>query len=206
MELYVKIVKDFSSPNDLKLISKMSEIIRHAFEERTKQGLLFKCRDINAHELEKLLLSDIDSVLCYDNDTLIGLITFCVKVDTCWVDIVAVEPKYKRNGVGKVMFLELLDYCTKLGLDKIYSDTSVFATSSIKWHELMGFRKFRMSSYKSTNYYSWNFIRDAKDSTCKKLLRKVKLPFSVIKCRVLFKRDGGYTFCGDILKKIKIIK
>lgn len=178
-------------------IDELIELIHLSFEERTNQGLLFKYRKISKSELltychQKLLLSyEIDNNIA-------GVIFFNIKGNICLMGIVATHPSYKRHGIATSLYEELEKYCLSKRIDFLYSDTAIKAKSSVLWHEKMGFQKLRMTSYPSTNYYSWVFIKDLHSPQIS-IRRKVHCFLSAIKCHLKYKKNGDTTILAKIL-------
>ena len=178
-------------------IDELIELIHLSFEERTNQGLLFKYRKISKSELltychQKLLLSyEIDNNIA-------GVIFFNIKGNICLMGIVATHPSYKRHGIATSLYEKLEKYCFSKRIDFIYSDTATKAKSSVLWHEKMGFQKLRMTSYPSTNYYSWVFIKDLHSPQIS-IRRKVHCFLSAIKCHLKYKNNGDTTKLAKIL-------
>ena len=178
-------------------IDDLIELIHLSFEERTNQGLLFKYRKISKSELitychQKLLLSyEIDNNIA-------GVIFFTIKGNLCLMGIVATHPSYKRHGIATSLYEKLEKYCLSKRIVFLYSDTATKAKSSILWHEKMGFKKFKMTSFPSTNYYSWEFVKDIKNPNRNFIKRNIHLFLSSIKCLLCWDKNGKLTRIGKI--------
>ncbi len=178
-------------------IDELIELIHLSFEERTNQGLLFKYRKISKSELltychQKLLLSyEIDNNIA-------GVIFFNIKGNICLMGIVATHPSYKRHGIATSLYEKLEKYCLSKRIDFIYSDTATKAKSSVLWHEKMGLKKYKMTSFPSTNYYSWEFVKDIKNPNRNFIKRNIHLILSSIKCLLCWDKNGKLTRIGKI--------
>ena len=178
-------------------IDELIELIHLSFEERTNQGLLFKYRKISKSELltychQKFLLSyEIDNNIA-------GVIFFTIKEKICLMGIVATHPSYKRHGIATSLYEKLEKYCLSKRIDFIYSDTATKAKSSVLWHEKMGLKKYKMTSFPSTNYYSWEFVKDIKNPNRNFIKRNIHLILSSIKCLLCWDKNGKLTRIGKI--------
>lgn len=138
--------------------NELSSVLRNAFKERTEQGLLFSCRDFSAEELKESSGDGFVFVGKDDTDKLLGLMVLTVFSDnTGYLQFVATEPSLKHSGVASALFKALIQKCKDLNLDNLGSSTADGATSSVRWHLKMGFKKYSYYSSPKTNYYSYIF-------------------------------------------------
>ena len=138
--------------------NELSSVLRNAFKERTEQGLLFSCRDFSAEELKESSGDGFVFVGKDDTDKLLGLMVLTVFSDnTGYLQFVATEPSLKHSGVASALFKALIQKCKDLNLDNLGSSTADGATSSVRWHLKMGFKKYSYYSSPKTNYYSYVF-------------------------------------------------
>ena len=192
----IKLIESFT--NDLK--NDIINLIHESFLERTEEGLFFSCRNISKQEMD--LYCKNRKCFCYIlEDKIIGVIFFYIKNQKCNEGIVATHPKYKKNGIATALFQELEKYCRKNHVEFIFADTAIKAKSSVKWHEKMGFKKYKMISFSSTNYYSWEFVKDIKNPNRNSIKRNIHLFLSSIKCLLCWDEYGKLTRIGRLFIK-----
>jgi len=192
----VKLLESFT--DDLK--NDIIHLIHESFVERTENNLFFFCCNISKQEMD--LYCKSRKLFCYIlENKIIGVIFFYIKDKKCYVGIVATHPKYKKKGIATALFQELVKYCKEKQVDFIFSDTAIKAKSSVKWHEKMGFKKYKMISYSSTNYYSWEFVKDMNNPNRNFFKRNIHLFFSSIKCLLFWNKNGKLTKIGRLFIK-----
>ncbi len=192
----IKLIESFT--DDLK--NDIINLIHESFVERTEEGLFFRCRNIGKQEIE--LYCKKHKLFCYFlENKIIGIIFFNINNKKCNEGIVAIHPQYKKNGIATALFQELVKYCRENHVEYIFADTAIKAISSVRWHEKMGFKKFKMTSFPSTNYYSWEFVKDMKNPNRNFLKRNIHLFFSSIKCLLFWDKNGKLTKIGRLFTK-----
>ena len=190
----VKLLESFT--DDLK--NDIINLIHESFVERTEDSLFFSCSNISKQEMD--LYCKNRKLFCYILESkIIGVIFFYIKDKKCYVGIVATHPKYKKNGIATALFQELVKYCREKNVEYIFADTAIKAKSSVRWHEKMGFKKFKMTSFPSTNYYSWEFVKDIKNPNRNVIKRNIHLFLSSIICPLCWDKNGKLTSIGKLI-------
>ena len=194
--------------DNIKLIESLTDelkndiikLIHESFVERTEDSLFFSCSNISKQEMD--LYCKKRKLFCYIlENKIIGIIFFYTKDKKCYEGIVATHPQYKKNGIATALFQELEKYCREKNVEYIFADTAIKAKSSVRWHEKMGFKKFKMTSFPSTNYYSWEFVKDIKNPNRFFLKRNIHLIFSSVKCLLFWDKNGKLTKIGRLFIK-----
>lgn len=192
----IKLIESFTD----ELKNDIINLIHESFVERTEDSLFFSCSNISKQEMD--LYCKNRKCFCYISENIIiGVIFFYITDTKCNEGIVATHPKYKNNGIATALFQELVKYCRDKHVEYIFADTAIKAKSSVKWHKKMGFKKYKMTSFPSTNYYSWEFVKDMKDPNKNFLKRNIHLFFSSIKCLLFWNKNGKLTKIGRLFTK-----
>lgn len=141
------------------------ELIHLSFQERLRQGLLFSCSSMTVDQyIEKVRLGNVLIAVDSELDIIVGTVTVTIKHDKNGViygyhEYLAVHPEVKNKGIASMLFKELLILVLSQKGKYILSDTACKATSSVNWHLKNGFKIFELESYRSTNYWSYVFIK-----------------------------------------------
>lgn len=189
----------------------IADLMHASFQERVDSGLLFTCSKMSASDYENKL-SGGTVIVAIDNDSgeLLGTATVHIKTDRNGViygynEYLGVSPKAKRLGIATKLLEQRIIIIIMAGGKYVMSDTACDATSSVKWHLKNGFAIYELESYRSTNYWSYVFIRPL--SYSKKFSRnRIKLHFwkSWIFIKTTRHIDGTDSGLGKIFKMIKI--
>ncbi len=187
----------------------LADMIHAAFEERLHQGLRFTCSAMTAGEFEvKMKGGYVFVALDNDSGKLLGTVTIHVRTDKKgriygYHEYLAVAPEAKHSGVGT----KLAQAWTELLLDKnakyVLSDTACKAESSVRWHLSNGFRIYELESYRSTDYWSYVFIKYLDDDVRKSCVGlRLHFYLSWIFIRTTRHRNGSDTALGKLYKRI----
>ena len=119
-------------------------------------------------------------------------------------ELAAICSKAKRCGIGSMLLNARAELVKKAGGEYILSDTAVGAQSSINYHLKNGFKIIGITSFLSTNYYSYLFRKQLVPSKkwdsnlyCKFVFLK-----SYIMTRLIAKEDGCETWLLSLYHKI----
>lgn len=205
MEVIVKLLSETNTT-----YKDLADLLHDAFEERLEQGLHFTCSIMTAEQVEaKMKGGYVFVAFNRDTDELIGTVTIHVNTDKLgnvfgYHEYLAVSPKAKHQGVGTKL-AEVWDLLLKEKRAKyVYSDTACRARSSVNWHLKNGFQIYELESYRSTNYWSYVFIKYLDDSIKKSpFLIKLHYWWSYLFIRTTRQKDGSDTGIGKLYKKIK---
>lgn len=187
----------------------LADMQHAAFKERLEQGLLFTCSFMTTEQFEaKMKDGYVFVALNKETGELLGSVTIHVNKDKkgniygCH-EYLAVSPLAKHSGVGS----KLAQAWNALLQDKhakyVLSDTACRATSSVNWHLKNGFQIYELESYRSTNYWSYVFIKYLDDSIKKSPLQ-IKLHYwhSWLFIRITRHKNGSDTGVGRLYKKL----
>ena len=187
------------------LYVKALDLIHRSFEEHINHGIVFTCSNFTLDDLKKKTDNGYITTVLLDRK-LIGFHYFSISGECAYGEFLAINPEYKRQGIAS----EILRKETKFLLDKgivcLIEDTSADALSSVKYHLKNGYRIVGFASYRSTDYYSLVFRKQLVSPSLwnSVLWCECSFVFSFIRCRLMRKRDGSYTFTGKALKAIKL--
>ena len=205
MEIVVKLL-----PETTITYNNIADLLHAAFEERLEQGLHYTCSTMTSEEFEaKMKGGYVFVALNQKTEGLLGTVTIHVKTDKRgnvfgYHEYLAVSPKAKRSGVGTELAQAWKALLQQEEAKYVLSDTACDATSSVKWHLKNGFQIYELESYRSTNYWSYVFIKYLDDSIRKSLLQ-LKLHYwrSWLFIRATRNKNGSDTALGKLYKKIK---
>ena len=140
-------------------------VMHESFKERLAQGLHFTCSSITVEQFKsKTFDGEVFCAIDENTGELMGTGTIHIRKDKegityAYNEYLAVLPAAKRQGIGKMIYIEREREARKAGAKYIMSDTACKATSSVQWHLNMGFKIWELESYRSTNYWSYVFIK-----------------------------------------------
>jgi len=188
----------------------IADLQHDAFLERLEQGLRFTCSTMSAEQFEAKMKDGIVFV-ALDNETneLLGTVTIHIKIDKGdnvygYHEYLAVSPKAKYSGVGTKLAQAWNKLLEEKAAKYVLSDTACEATSSVNWHLKNGFQIYELESYRSTNYWSFVFIKYLDDSLKKSPLQ-MKLHYwcSWLFIKTTRHKNGSDTVIGKIYKSLK---
>lgn len=190
----------------------LSELLHVSFQERLEQGLCFSCSTMSADQFEaKMKGGDVFVALNPETNELLGTITVHFYTDKNgnefgYLEYLAVSPKVKHTGIGSKLADALNDLLLQKNAKYVLSDTACGAKSSVNWHLKNGFQIYELESYRSTNYWSYVFIKYLDDSMKRSPLH-VKMHYlcSWLFIRITRNRNGSDTILGRLYKRVKSV-
>lgn len=194
-------------------LEEVVSLIHLSFQERTQQGILFKCADITPKEYrEKTKNGFVLVALDPDDGSLLGTTSVRLFRNAKGQkyghnEYLAIHPAMKRRGIGTALFREEVAFMREFGAEYILSDTSEKAASSIAYHLKNGFHKIALHSYKGTDYYSVIFRYQITRETllqkayARSLPCKILFVASCFKTRLSYKPDGTLTRFGRLIER-----
>ena len=188
----------------------IADLQHSAFAERLEQGLRFTCSSMSAKQFEEKMEGGFVFVALNKGlDELLGTVTIHKKKDKHgtlygYLEYLAVHPKAKHSGVATKLAQAWSDLLYEKGAKYVLSDTACGAKSSVNWHLKNGFHIYELESYRSTNYWSYVFIKYLDDSLRMKPIQ-MKLHYwkSWLFIRTTRTKNGADTKLGKLYKKIK---
>lgn len=188
----------------------LTDLLHAAFEERLEQGLNFTCSTMSAEQFEaKMKDGYVFVALNKETNELLGTVTIHVGTDKSgnvfgYHEYLAVSPKVKHLGVGTKLALAWDALLKEKKAKYVLSDTACGATSSVNWHLKNGFQIYELESYRSTNYWSYVFIKYLDDSIRKSLFQiRMHYWWSWLFIRTTRHKNGSDTAIGKLYKKVK---
>ena len=186
----------------------IADLQHSAFEERLEQGLCFTCSKMSAKQFEEKM-KDVFVALNKDNNELLGIVSIHINTDKHGViygyhEYLAVHPKMKHSGVGTKLAQAWQNLLVEKGAKYVLSDTACDATSSVKWHLKNGFQVYELESYRSTNYWSYVFIKYLDLSSSKNaFFLKQHYWRSWLYIKLTRNKNGSDTSLGKLCKRIR---
>lgn len=205
MEVYINRLEETSISYE-EIVSLMHD----SFKERLDQGLIFTSCTMSVDEFKKRY-SDGVIIVGFDKATneMMAFYTFHLRADKKgikygYLEQLAVSPKAKRSGIGTKMLAENCRIAATMGAKYMLSDTACGALSSVKWHHKNGFYTYELESYRSTNYWSYVFIKYL-DESIKKNHVQLRMHFwkSWLLIKLTRKENGSDNALGKLYKKLR---
>lgn len=205
MEVYIKRFEETNVTYE-EIVSLMHD----SFKERLDQGLIFTSCTMSVDDFKKRY-SDGVIIVGFDKatDEMMAFYTFHLRsnnkgIKFGYLEQLAVSPKAKRSGIGTKMLAENCRIAASMGAKYMLSDTACRAISSVKWHHKNGFYTYELESYRSTDYWSYVFIKYLDDSIGKGSFRiKLHYWWSWLFIRTTRHKNGTDTVIGKLYKKVK---
>ena len=188
------------------------ELMHDSFQERLGQGLHFTCSAMTVDEYkEKTKGGTIVVAIDTETKELLGTAMVRIHEDADGIkygyhEYLAVSPKAKRLGVGTLLLEKrIIIIIINAGGQYVMSDTACGAQSSVNWHLKNGFLIYELKSYKSTNYFSYVFVKPLNNSVRKFSRNRVRLHYcmSFIMTKTFCKEDGSYTTFGKLVRRFR---
>ena len=164
-------------------ISILVDTISRSFQERLKNGIVTLGSRMTVPMFLKRFSEDaiVVAQTPHIQNSCIGVLVLSGEKDG-YLELIAIDPEYKRSGVGQMLLEHAERIIRNRGGNSICSDTSVLMTSSVKWHLKNGFRKIAMTSYPSTDYYSFVFRKSLSKRKNSRMYDVIRFTLSSIHC------------------------
>lgn len=205
MEVVIKLLSETNVS-----YQQLTDLLHAAFEERLEQGLNFTCSTMSTEQFEvKMREGYVFVALNKETNELLGTVTIHINTDKKgnvfgYHEYLAVSPKVKHFGVGTKLALAWDALLKEKNAKYVMSDTACDATSSVNWHLKNGFQIYELESYRSTNYWSYVFIKYLDDSNRNSLFQiKLHYWWSWLFIRITRHKNGNDTVIGKLYKKVK---
>lgn len=185
-------------------------LLHDSFQERLEQGLRYTCSSITEEQYREKTKKGIVLVASDEqSEELVGTMVLNFldnKSERCgYTEYLAIRNDVKATGIGSLLFKNIENLAIERGCPYLLSDTSVLATSAVKWHLRNGFKIVGLESYRSTNYWSYVFRKQLVPS--KKwdndLYCRLRYYLSWIFIRLTRDIYGNDTIIGRLYKSIK---
>ena len=181
----------------------LNDVIQRAFVERKMEGLHFSCLDYTADDIKKKIEQGAKCIVAIDKEVsdndIVGTVMITLRSDRkgllyAYHSNLAVIPEYKGKGIANMLFSEFKKFAISNGCVYILSNTAVGASSSVKWHLKIGFKKIGLRAWESTNFYSYAFVLPLQFHWLwsNPISRYFIYVYSFIKCRFFGKRKRKY--------------
>ncbi len=184
------------------------DLLHEAFQERLGQGLRYTCSSITEDQFRNKTANG-NVYVAFDRTGLCGTATLTIKTDTSGIkygyfEYNGIRSDMKWKGIGTMLERERERESRKNGCEYLLSDTSIQATSAVKYHLKNGFKIVGLESYRSTNYWSYVFRKQLVPS--RKWDNPIYCKWQYIKSWCFIKTtrdiDGKDTLIGRLYKRI----
>lgn len=140
----------------------VTELLHEAFQERLEQGLKYTCSFITEEQFRQKTADGIVYVALNNKSGLCGTATLTIKTDKKGIkygyfEYNGIRSDMKGKGIGTMLYMYIERESRENGCEYLLSDTSIKATSAVKYHLKNGFKIIGFESYRSTNYWSYVF-------------------------------------------------
>lgn len=178
----------------------IERLIRESFSTVVENGIKAVAANITIDKI--IAKKDSETFSMFYNDNIVGVLIYKITDNICYVDKLAVSPKYQSLGIGTTLINNLFCECKILKIKKIWLRTFEY-NQSMKFYESLGFQKCNHTH--NTNYYfsiifckyfNKNKIRD-----CQFFFIYIMKKF--INKKIIYKTPSEITSIGLILLKIR---
>ena len=190
------------SPDQVNL-NEVVAIIHEAFGELLKQGIDSPTAHISTEELKKR--NHTHYFCAYDKEKLIGFVNGKLYLNrTCYFDIAAILPIYRRKGIGNMLFDAFEKKAFDAGVKYVFLNTMLPARTNIEWYQRRGYIRTSVKRYTTTyfsvvlkKYYTRNILLQVRSY--------ISYILSSLGVCVVYKNPSEYTVIGKLMYKIKNI-
>lgn len=185
------------------------DFIRDVYTERAQTGIVFEVSRIPFDEFQDKVNADQRIILVAElKNEIVGTVSLKLHKDHnnrnyAGLINLAVSSNYQRMGIASSLLSEFVSKACQNNCKYIISTTAESATSSVKWHLNNGFKKYKLSSYSNSKYYSLIFIKYINNSTKSNLLRTGQYYISFVFTKLLYMPNGSPSLLGKLGSKIK---
>lgn len=110
----------------------------------------------NLHDNYEFLLDEFsDCIVCRENDTIVGFITYSVIYERAEIIDIYVDDKYRRNKIGSILLEEVIRKIRNNNCENVTLEVNIENKNAIKFYESFGFKKehIRKNYYKDSDAY-----------------------------------------------------
>lgn len=140
-------------------VNQIVDVIHKAFEERSKQGLFFGVANVTSACFVEKYSHDAIVFIAKIDEAVVGTASVKFYYNNkkelyAFFSDLAVDPVFKRRGVGSALETAVKKSCIEHGCLYMECTTAAKADSAIRIHKKHGYRVCGFKSFDTTNYYS----------------------------------------------------
>ena len=173
----------------------LAQCQQDAHESNVENGVRMKCSSLTAAQLQKEVKSGITLVAVNDRKELMGMLSVLYNQVKRWwhhgeaayICYVAVQPKYKGQGIYKLLAKKADEEITAKGINVEYLHTHSQNEPAIRAYKKDGYSSVRFSPGSGTDYYSVEMAKWLTGHGKNKLRCQLMYKLSEIVVRMLYK-------------------
>lgn len=191
-------------------LEQLVPLMHESFKAYHDAGIHFTCSSMTIDQLKMNLAGCIVSVALKPiSSSLLGMYALRMSRDNrnkpfSYLEYILVSPEAKHSGIGTALMKDVIHASASARCSYILSDTSCLAKVAVDFHMRNGFKIVGITSFKSTNYWSYKFryqidkpsIWNCSVYRCFRFL----ISFSFV--RLLKDVYGNYTKLGYLFNKL----
>lgn len=177
-----------------------------------KSGVFFSVANMTPAHIEKLRRSQ--NTVCFSilvNDEIAGYSivaeqtfkNFFITSKCLFRKIITIDPKFKGLNLGEMLQKRIDEFAQEKDIDYIFSDTPKTAKWNVNWHLRNGYRKFKLQTFSSTNYYSVCFRKSNPPKRFDCFSNGLNYAISIVFYPLFIRPGKNLTILGRIYQQIK---
>lgn len=170
-------------PDDIAL-EQICAFVRHAFKQHMLEGIGTICSRLTAEMFKTHFKSPLILISKKEQSTEICGVLILTGNPHGYIEAIAVAPAYQRQHIGNSLLRAAEQIVKERNGSFLLSDTSVLMRNSILWHKKNGFHKIALTSYRSTDYYSYILRKDLHPSWDRNIYYALRFFLSSIRTRL----------------------
>ena len=123
---------------------------------------------------------------------------------TCYFDIAAILPIYRRKGIGNMLFDAFEKKAFDAGVKYIFLNTMLPARTNIEWYQRRGYIRTSVKRY-TTTYFSVVLKKYYTRNILVQVRSYISYILSSLGICVVYKNPSEYTVIGKLMYKIRNI-
>lgn len=181
-------------------------LMHESFRGYLDAGIHFTCSSMTVEWLKRNLKGCIVTVALNPVSTgLVGMYALRMSRNNrnnpfSYLEYILVSPEARHCGVGSFLIKDVIDSSDSAGCGYVLSDTSCLAKEAADFHLRNGFRKVGITSFKSTDYWSYKLryqIRKPSKWNCS-VYCGLRFMASCVFVRLLKDSNGNNTKIGNL--------
>lgn len=178
----------------------IEKLIRQAFSTIVDIGINAGSANITIDNI--IMKKESETFSAFDGDNIVGVLIYKISGKSCYIDKLAVFPKYQSMGIGRNLINKLFIECVNLKIKKIWLYTFEY-NRNIKFYESLGFYK---SGYKRNSNYYFSIIYCKYFNNNRIITPLLYLKYIIEKffyTKIFFYSPSKITIIGKFIKKIR---
>lgn len=185
-------------------------LMHKSFKGYLDAGIHFTCSSMTSDQLRKNLKDCFVMVAMEPvSSSLLGMYAIRNSRNNrnrlfSYLEYIFISPEAKHSGIGTALMKNVIISSSAAGCDYMLSDTCCCAKEAVDFHLRNGFKKVGITSYKSTDYWSYKFRFQIKKPSMWDCSVYRNFRFLTSFCFVKLTKDiyGNYTKLGVLFNKM----